>query len=172
MLLTVHLPCSMLWGKHVCPVSPVGGACTLTISCGFYELFFVGLSSCIFIHAPPYSLFDILCFTLLLKRSYAVYFFFFHITCQLLWSLHISDLFASFLSHGKYGFSWTRPLTTVKLSSLHLPLHPYARHPCLFVFIHSLLTQSLLPPPNTTHSYPHPGCTHAVSSPEVKSRLL
>lgn len=83
-------------------------------------------------------------------------FFFFFFTCQLLWSLHISDLFASFLSHGKYGFSWTRPLTTVKLSSLHLPLHPYARHPCLFVFIHSLLTQSLLPPPNTTHSYPPP----------------
>lgn len=93
---------------------------------------------------------------LCISISIAFVFVFFTLVVNCLRGSHSGDLFASLLSHRKYGFSWTRPLTTVKLSSLHLLLHLHARHPCLFVFIHSLLTLSSLPPPTTTHPHPPP----------------
>lgn len=151
----------------VCPSVPCSELCSVFLSftsrgrlytcyylCSFQAFFRL---SWIFIHAPPYSCFDNLCFTLLLKRSYIVYFqclfvlFTFVVNC--LWCSHSSDLFALLLCQWKYCFSRTRPLTTVQLSLLHLVLHLHPRHSCLFVFIYSLLTPSLLSLPTTTH--PH-----------------
>lgn len=148
-----------LWRKHVFPFSPVGGACTLVISCGFYELSFFGLSSCIFIHAPPYSPFDILCFTLLLKRSYAVYFhcffffFFLHVSCYGAYTSVIYLLHSWVMENMAFPEQdhWqqlnvkfiTSPTPSLRSSSLSLCFHSLTSHS---VFASSAKHHPLLPP--------------------------
>lgn len=83
--------------------------------------------------------------------------------------------FASLSNALKMPFRQTRLSTTVRLSSSHLPRNPRSCHLCLLVCIYSLLTlaaSSSSPRPPAATPAPLPGCSHAVSSLEVKSRLL
>lgn len=82
--------------------------------------------------------------------------FFHHLSTLAVNCLHCSHSI-DLLALWECSFSRTRPLTTVKLSSLHLLLVT----PVSLFFIHSHLTLSLLPLPTTT--------THPYSPPRLRS---
>lgn len=126
---TVSLNTFFSLNASVCPSVPCSELCSVFLSftsrgslytcyylCSFQAFFRL---SWIFFHAPPYSCFDNLCFTLLLKRSYIVYFqclfVLFTLVVNCLWCSHSSDLFALLLCQWKYCFS---PNKTIDNSSI------------------------------------------------------
>lgn len=94
---------------------------------------------------PPYNTFDNLCLTLPLLKSSEVFalvasvcFLSPAVSC---WRGSLaSHSFRFIIERAKNVFRQTRPSTTVRLSSSHLPCNPRSCHLCLLVCIHSLLT--------------------------------
>lgn len=94
---------------------------------------------------PPYSAFDNLCLTLPLLKTSKVFalvapvcFLSPDVSC---WRCSLaSHSFCFIIEHAKNACRQTRPSTTVRLSSSHLPRNPHSCHLCLLVCIHSLLT--------------------------------